>query len=104
MNTNQFLDRVLASDGRYCLWLYNRASERMQQHFYDTTADMTKAAAGFDTSGWDVYFALAVFGEEDKRTADNAIRMRSFFLDLDCGEEKEFPSQTAALQALQVFC
>jgi len=104
MNTNQFLDRVLASDGRYCLWLYNRASERMQQHFYDTTADMTKAAAGFDASGWDVYFALAVFGEEDKRTADNAIRMRSFFLDLDCGEEKEFPSQTAALQALQVFC
>ena len=57
------------------------------------------AAKYFDGTGCDVYFAPARFSGNRRRAAD-AQSVQSFWLDLDCGEGKDYPSQAAATKAL----
>jgi hypothetical protein len=104
MDTSTFLSSTLASDGYYCLWVFNRANERKIQKFFDTIQQLEAAALEYDQKGWDTYFALATFKSDESRTADNASKLRCFFLDLDCGPTKDYPDQTTAVQALQNFC
>ena len=104
MNTLDFLRRVLASSGHYCLWVFNRDTGRKTQKFYTTINELADAALDYDTQGWDTYFGTATFTTDEDRTADNAQALRSFFLDLDCGETKEYPDQITAIQSLQNFC
>jgi hypothetical protein len=104
MQTITFLKHVLAAEGYYCLWVFNRSTERKIQKFYDTVEALAAAALDYDAKGWDTYFGTATFKTDESRTADNAQSLRSFFLDLDCGPGKEYPDQTTALQTLQNFC
>ena len=104
MDTNTFLSSTLASDGYYCLWVFNRANERKIQKFYDTIEQLEAAALDYDRKGWDAYFALATFKNNQNRTSANAHKLRCFFLDLDCGPEKDYPDQVTAVQSLQNFC
>ena len=54
--------------------------------------------------GGTLFFALGTFFDGSSRTAKNMQWMKSFFLDLDCGPEKEFPSQVVAIAELRTFC
>lgn len=76
----------------------------MIQTFYETIDDLAAAALDYDAKGWDAYFGTATFKTDESRTANNAHSLRTFFLDLDCGPEKEYPDQITALQTLQNFC
>lgn len=104
MDTRTFLSSTLATDGYYCLWVFNRTNGRKIQKFYDTIEQLEAAALDYDLKGWDAYFALATFKTDQNRTSDNAHKLRCFFLDLDCGPEKEYPDQVTAVQSLQNFC
>lgn len=104
MDTNTFLSSTLASDGYYCLWVFNRTNERKIQKFYTTIEQLEAAALDYDSKGWDTYFALATFKTDENRTSANAHKLRCFFLDLDCGPEKDYPDQVTAVQSLQNFC
>lgn len=104
MDTNRFLSCTLASSGYYCLWVFNRTNERKIQTFYSTRAQLEAAAMDYDAKGWDAYFALATFKTGEARTADNAHSLRCFFLDLDCGPGKDYPTKLTANQALEDFC
>jgi hypothetical protein len=57
----------------------------------------------FSEKGYNAYFALASFNENNKRLAENALRMRSLFIDIDCGEGKDYPDKQAAGAALDIF-
>ena len=81
----------------------NKAGQRKQK-FYDSIDHVMDAARDFDANGYDAYFALATFGEAGSRKKDSALKMRSFFMDLDCGPSKEFPTQHDAIKALRKFC
>ena len=51
------------------------------------------------------FFALAKFGSADQgRYAANAVALKSFFLDIDCGEGKPYADIEAGLTALRAFC
>ena len=104
MDTIKFLRRVLAADGHYCLWVFHRGTGRKTQKFYTTITELADAALDYDRQGWDAYFGTATFVTDYDRTADNAKSLRTFFLDLDCGEGKEYPDQITAIQTLQNFC
>ena len=109
MSDLRFLETVLWTEGHYCLFVANPSTKKKFQKFYKTIPDLLAAATGYDKAGYDSYFALGTLAEPGNREADNVIWMRSFFLDLDCGDDKArdgkgYPTQTAALYALKVFC
>lgn len=96
-----FLNSVLPTQGTYCS--VGIRSGVVKQAFHPTTADIDVVCGGFATQGTDAYFALATFKDDISRKADNAVFLRSFFLDLDCGIGKPYADQAAAAQALSIF-
>lgn len=102
METKKFLQRALGDEGFYCV--FAAKENRKVQKFYATLDAVVSAADNFDSEGFDTYFGLATFQDGGSRTKSNVKQMRSFYLDLDCGEEKPFPTQEAAIIALRVFC
>jgi uncharacterized protein (DUF927 family) len=96
-----FLNSVLPTQGVYCTVGIRAGS--VKQAFHNNTADVEAVGSGMDSSGVDAYFALATFKDSSGRKADNAVYLRSFFLDLDCGTGKPYVDQPAAAQALSTF-
>lgn len=102
MDTKSFLEAVLGEDGLYCVWA-NRGS-KIVQTLHETIDDVIAQANQLDANGFNAFFALATFKTNQSRAADNAKQLRSFFLDIDCGEGKPFPTQAEGIKALQIFC
>jgi hypothetical protein len=102
MNTRLFLDRVLSGEGFYCLLARKRTSNI--QKFYSSVGELLQAAQKFDSEGYDSYYALSTFEEEGSRRGHNVASISSFFLDLDCGEGKDYPNQREAMEGLKSFC
>tara|TARA_R100000951_G_scaffold29575_3_gene25581 strand:+ start:8601 stop:11369 length:2769 start_codon:yes stop_codon:yes gene_type:complete len=104
MDTNNFLRAVLGTTGYYCLFASNSTNSKRVQRFYEDVDVLVEEALDLDSLGYDVYFGLAEFNEKGSRKADNVKSLRSFFLDLDCGASKDYPTKKAAIIALQEFC
>lgn len=107
MSTIKFLQHVLADDGLFCLFAARAHDKRRAQKLFTSLEEMQETAQYLDEQGYDVYFATGTFRENRKekaRAADNVLNMRSFFIDMDCGEGKGFASQQIALAALRSFC
>ncbi|HEY7824241.1 MAG TPA: hypothetical protein VIG24_15470, partial [Acidimicrobiia bacterium] len=104
MDTRGFLARVLGDSGYYCVFGLKTGGSKRVLKFYSSLDAALNCARDFDESGLDAYFALSTFEEDGRRTKDNALQVRSLFLDLDCGPEKPFRDQTEALAALRAFC
>lgn len=103
METKKFLDLVLGSEGYYCVWAINPA-KKVQQKFYTSVEEVIGAANDLSDNGWNAFFALGTYKEAGSRLADNVMQMKSFFLDLDCGPNKEFANQETAIAELRDFC
>ena len=104
MNTEDFLRKTLGDEGYYCLFAFRTKDDKRTQKFYTSIGDMADAARDLDSKGYDSYFALSTFNESNSRKVSNVKQLKSFFLDLDCGETKDYPNQDEALKALQGFC
>lgn len=104
MKTKDFLQTVLGDEGYYCIWAKNYTTGRYDQHFYPTIDDAVAAAFDKDEIEWNAFFALSTFKTDETRAANNVQWVKAFFFDLDCGEGKEFPSQSVAIKDLQAFC
>ena len=92
MDTNNFLRAVLGTTGYYCLFASNSTNSKRVQRFYEDVDVLVEEALDLDSLGYDVYFGLAEFNEKGSRKADNVKSLRSFFLDLDCGASKDYPT------------
>ena len=100
-----FLSSVLGDDAYYCLLrLPGRNKGGKRQTFHTSLADLLDAAGRLDADGFNVYYAMATFPDTASREADAATRMRSLYIDIDCGPKKDYATQADALQALQTFC
>lgn len=104
MDTKTFLETVLGDDGSFCVWANRISDKRKVQKFYPDLDAVIHAAHNLDADGYDAYYALGTFDEAGSREATNVKQLKAFFLDLDCGPTKDYPSQTEALQALREFC
>lgn len=101
MDTLNFLQRVLPSEGFYVTTVINPDATR--QGFFSTVDDLATAVLASDRRGNNTYFAIAAFNEKGKRTQDNVRAVKVLVLDVDCGEGKPFPSWKEGLQALGKF-
>lgn len=102
MDTSTFFHTVLGDEGWYCV--FAAKDGKVKQKFYEDIKYIEKVAGQFDDSEYDTYFSLATFEEPGSRKVDNALYLKSFFIDLDCGENKEYANQQEALEALKLFC
>jgi len=91
MDTKQFLQKVLAGDGRYCLFAAHKTEERVRQEFHTSIDELLARANELDEEKYDVFYGLGSFGAEDRRRADNVLSMQALFIDLDCGPNRTTP-------------
>lgn len=107
---NEFLAMVLPPlhDGEhYCSWGIKKENDkdRIRQYFVTSVEELSAQSDELQADGFNVFYALAKFGpKESGRYAANAVELKSFFLDLDCGEGKPYPTIQAGLVKLQEFC
>lgn len=114
MNTVEFLQRVLPATGLYVI--ARMVGKHWRHQVCDSIPEAAAYALQFDSQGVPTYHAVAAYSErsvdgvkegkpiKQVRVHKNVRALRSFFMDLDCGEGKEFESQAAALDALVDFC
>ena len=93
----QFYEKALPSQGVYCVsGLHQR---RMANRFAETLDGVFEEIEKFKKKDADVFVALGTF-EGYSRKAEDCLFVRSFFIDLDVGEGKEYDSKEAAHVAL----
>lgn len=100
--TIKFLRAVLGDTGHYCI-VAIKGTKRIQT-FYSTIEGAITAALNANEDGFDAYYGLATFKTDESRTNANVEQIRSFYLDLDCGPNKDYPDQQTALNDLRRFC
>jgi uncharacterized protein (DUF927 family) len=100
---SKFLKRVLATDGWYCI-VGLKEGARTKQIFKESLEEVDEVVTDLLKNSYNVYFGCAKYKENTKRIKDNADHFKSFWLDLDCGSSKAYPSQEAALTDLARFC
>ena len=106
MKTQEFFEVALPSDGYYCAV---GIKDNITSHkFTSGIAGLLEATQEFNSSGHDTYFACHTFSEK-RRLQEYAKQVRSFYLDIDCGEQKAkdgkgYATKNDAVVALKLFC
>ena len=85
----QTLTRILPSEGSYCLVAIKKPLP-IQHSFYNTLEELQDNAKKRLSNGWDVFYGCSTFKDGSSRKAPNALLVKSFWLDLDCGQGKPF--------------
>ena len=89
----QFYEKALPSQGVYCV--SGLSNGRMANRFAETLDGVYEEIEKFKNKNADVFVALGTF-EGYSRKADDCLYVRSFFIDLDVGEGKEFATKEDA--------
>jgi len=100
-------------DGWYCVVGLSEGRLPEQSH-HKTLEEVQVQAEKLAHLKYNVYFACGKFRTNENREAANCGLMKSFFLDIDCGEDKAKPDkhgrirgyldQATGMQALQELC
>lgn len=79
--------------------------DRVTQRFASSLEQLSEQADQLQVEGYNSFFGLAKFGpKESGRYVTNAISLKSFFIDLDCGPSKPYETLADGLAALREFC
>lgn len=103
MATTDLLSAVLSTEGWYCIVGLKKGG-LPKQHFFQTLEEAEKEIKVLLEKHFDVYFACAKYESHTQRTQSNAKYFKAFWLDIDCGENKDYPNQAEGLTALKAFC
>lgn len=111
METERFLSAILGDEGHYCVVGIKKIIDKegeekttIKPKFYTSVSAVAEAAHNLDAEGFDAYYTPATFADDSKgRKAENALQIKTLFLDLDCGVGKPYLTQGDALKALRDF-
>jgi hypothetical protein len=103
MSMTKLLASVLSTEGWYCV-VGLKKTGTPKQVFVETLTEVEQEAKNLLSKQYDVYFACAKYETNKTRTNDNVKNIRSFWLDIDCGEGKPYADQTDGIVALKAFC
>ena len=76
----------------------------VRQTLVPTREEADAAIETYLRGGRDVYFGVAKYVEPTSRTQENVQALKAFWLDIDCGPNKDYDDQGQGLQALRDFC
>lgn len=74
------------------------------QEIVETREEFDDWVAHFQRTKRNVFFGLGRLRNGESRGKDNVDALRSFWLDIDCGPDKDYESQQEGLVALRGFC
>lgn len=100
MKSQDFLATVLPTSGKYCACELSTAKK--EHVFVETIEDLYSTAIEFSNKGLNAFYALSTF-DANKRLTENAVKIKSLFLDIDCGDGKDYDSKQVAAAALDSF-
>lgn len=86
MDTVEFFDLILPADGWLCLAV-PFPSGGYKHIYFESTALMAQRVQELDAKGVTVYHACSSFADKSSRTQANVLRIRSFWLDVDVGDD-----------------
>lgn len=101
MDTEQFLKTVLGDEGFYCT-VCIKENKQVTQEFKESIEDVVQSVKQIDAAGNEAYFAVSTF-KEKQRKAEYAEQLKTLFLDIDCGEGKDYATRNEGLDALKAF-
>ena len=103
---NEFLSAVLPTEGTYCV--AGISNDGVVNHrFVDSISSVNEEAQKFANDKLNAFFAMATYHEDAgggyRRKQVNAQWLKSFWIDIDCGEGKPYANQEEGLAALRDF-
>ena len=104
MNTLQFLDHIWADEGYRCVLYLKPGTPGKFQTFYETTAEAVNRIEQLQEHSVNIFYAISTFKTDENRKQINVHRIKSFWLDIDCGKDKPYKSRYEVTQALVTFC
>lgn len=102
---NTLIDSVVPSIGTYCLTTIQ--GKAIVQTFYDSKDVLVAAGLEASEQGKNAYYAMASFKDANGRTQENVLRLKAFWLDVDCKNkdpQKDYANKDDGIQAIQEFC
>ena len=113
MTDKDLLSTVQPADGWFAV--VGIKGRTVVQKFKETREEVDQLVKRYVAEGRDVYFGVAKYATPDNRTKDNVKSLRSFWLDIDCGEGKAtanptsgrpdgYIDQLTGVRALGAFC
>ena len=102
---NTLINSVVPSIGTYCLTTIQ--GKAIVQTFYDNKDVLVAAGIDASAQGKNAYYAMASFNDASTRTQDNVLRLKSFWLDVDCKNKdplKDYANKQDGIVAIQSFC
>lgn len=104
------LTKILPATGLYCVAYKQEGRTGFTHRFCDSIGEAEAIITAQDKAGHTVYMAQASFKTTANRKQENVHRVRSFWMDIDCGPEKfaqdpdnSYLSQIEGVQALKTF-
>lgn len=99
ITTAAFLRAVLPNEGIYCCFILPD-----KRHFWTRDIDeLAEVILREDALGKTVYHGCASYKSESKRSKSNVFHLRSLWLDVDAGPEKEYPNALVAYKECESF-
>ena len=106
VSRKDFLAAVLPplQDGeQYCT--FGIKDDKVKQKFVSSIDELSEQSDVHVANAANSFFALAKYGDPKAgRITKNAVALKSFYIDLDCGSGKPFPDLNSGLAALKAFC
>jgi hypothetical protein len=84
MDTLKFFQRVLPSEGLYCIASFEGDHPAPRHGYFDSVEKLAKVAQGLDSRGQNTYYAISTYTDK-KRTQDNVHLTKVLAIDVDCG-------------------
>lgn len=96
------LSAVQPDDGWYAV--VGITADSKQQELVESREELNTWVERFLRRKMNVFFGVAKYKDDSSRTKDNVQSLKAFWLDIDCGPTKDYPTQGEALQDLKRFC
>jgi len=96
------LKRELPTEGLYCVAVL-KPDGKFAHRWWSSVEQASSNADALDAKGEIVFVAQASFATNESRKGTNALKVRSFWMDIDCGPGKPFVDQFAGINALKAF-
>ena len=107
MTRREFFNQIFGPTGKICIrgLFYDRARGAAKQVICETLDEADSIIAAYEEEGREVYFTTgAIKPTSTKASISDILYHRSFFIDIDCGENKPYASKKEGLTALVKFC
>jgi hypothetical protein len=96
------LEHVQPASGHFAI--VGIRNKNVQQVLVSTREEADALIRAYLEANRDVYFGVAKYTNATTRTQENVQSLKAFWLDIDCGEGKDYDTQEEGLQALAAFC